>query len=80
MYTFRAFNKTTDNGYYSPEVSVASDNANVLCGQVSHFNLAVTGITVDTVLPIAAMVIHREQGAPSTVIAVVMVMAKRWLL
>ena len=63
------------------------DNANVLCGRVSHFNLAVTDFTVDTVLfiPIAAMVIHREHGAPSTVVAVVMVMvlvmvmAKRWL-
>ena len=46
----RAFNKTTDNGYYSLEVPVASDNANVLYGQVSHFNLAVTGITVDIVI------------------------------
>ena len=38
-------------------------------------NLAVADITVDTVLfmPIAAMVIHREHGAPSIVVAVVMV-------
>ena len=37
-------------------------------------NLAVANITVDTVLfmPIAAMVIHTEQGPPSTVVAAVM--------